>query len=115
GWGASYPQGEHLDLRVVGIKAQADTAPERVLVLGSVSDVELDTVDGHHPQVGQPRAGRSRAGQRPGHPRGGAPPPRPRPGPPPLEPRARARPRAGRGPGTAPRRSAPASPRPRTA
>ena len=101
GVGAAFAQAEHLDLRVGGIKAQADTAPERVLVLGSVSDVELDTVDGHHPQVGQPRAGRSRAGQRPGYPR--------------VELRVPDRHRAGRGPGPAPRRSAPASPRPRTA
>jgi hypothetical protein len=47
----------------------ADTATEGVLVVGGVGDVELDTVDGHHPQIPQPGARGARPGQRPGHPR----------------------------------------------
>ncbi|BBY58892.1 hypothetical protein MSAR_20280 [Mycolicibacterium sarraceniae] len=67
--GAAFAQSEHLDLRVGGVQALADTATEGVFVVGGVGNVELDAVDGHHPQIPQPRARRACPGQRPGDPR----------------------------------------------
>src|SRR6476619_2534121 len=69
GVGTAFAQAEHLHLRVGGIEAEADTATELVFVVGGVGDVELDTVDGHHPQIGEPGVRGARTGQRPGHPR----------------------------------------------
>jgi hypothetical protein len=67
--GAAFTQAEYLHLRVGGIEAEADTATELVFVVGGVGDVELDTVDGHHPQIPKPSVGGAGTGQRPGHPR----------------------------------------------
>ena len=68
GMGTAFAQAEHFDLRVGGVQALADTATEGVFVVGGVGDVELDTVDGHHPQIPQPGTRGARPGQRPGHP-----------------------------------------------
>src|SRR6478609_3143634 len=68
-WVPHFAQTKHLDLRVGGIEPEAHAASELVLVVGGVGDVELDPVDGHHPQIAEPRAGGTRTGQRPGHPR----------------------------------------------